>query len=76
MDAGNENVGVPVVVIIADRDSDVEAGSLEPGLLCDIREGAVAIIAKQPVVVLRRRLFSVAISAPLVKKISGRPSPL
>ena len=46
-----------VVVVIADRDADVEAGSCEPGLLCHIGEFAVAVVAEEAIAVFRRSLL-------------------
>jgi hypothetical protein len=53
MYAGDEEVFVTIVVVIADRYADVIAGPGQPGFLGDVGEGSVAIVPKQPIGVLR-----------------------
>ena len=76
MHAGDEDVGMAIVVVVADGHADVEAGAGEAGCVGDVGEFAVAVVAEEAVAIFRRVFFRVAMSAPLVKKISGRPSPL
>ncbi len=54
VNAGHENVRVTVVVIIADRDADIEARSFQARMLSDIGEGAVPVVAEEAVRILRR----------------------
>jgi hypothetical protein len=57
MDAGNEDIGMTVVVIISNRDTDVETAATQAGLLGHICEYTIAIIAEKPVTELAIILF-------------------
>ena len=59
MYAGDEEVFVAVVVVIADRHANVIAGPGQSGFLGHVGEGSVAIVPKQPIGVLRRSFFKV-----------------
>src|SRR5438309_6739751 len=54
VEARDKYVWMPIVVVITDGDADVVARACESGLVGYIREDAVAIIAKQTVLVLGR----------------------
>ncbi len=57
VDAGDKDIRVAIVVVIADSNANVEAGSFEAGLFCYVGEVAVAVVAEEMVRVFRRRLF-------------------
>src|ERR1041385_743168 len=52
-----EDVFEPVIVVVSNRNAHVEPNSLQPCLLGDVGERAVAIVMKEPVPVFRRVLF-------------------
>ena len=56
-DAGDEQVGMSVVVIIGRGDADVEAGACHAGLVCDIFERPVVAVPVEAVAILRARFF-------------------
>ena len=57
LDAGDEQVGVSVVVIIACRDADVVASASHAGFVGHVFEGPVVSVAVEAVAVLRAGLF-------------------
>src|SRR5271170_3239693 len=52
MHASNKDVGMPVVIIVGNRDAHVEAGSGQPGFLSNIREDTVAVVPEETVRIL------------------------
>ena len=57
VDAGDKDVGVSVVVVVADGNTNIKPGALQSGSFGYVGERPVAVIAKEMVRVLRRRLF-------------------
>ena len=57
IDAGDKDVFISVVVVIADGDADVVAGSGQAGFFGDVGEVALAVVFEEAVVVLRRILL-------------------
>ena len=54
VNAGDKDIRMSIVVVIPDGDANIESCSLQPGLLCYVREHAVAVVAEEAVGVLRR----------------------
>ena len=57
VNAGDEDVFVPVVVVITDGDTHVIADTSQSGLLGDVREVPLAVVLKKAVRVFRRGLL-------------------
>src|SRR5580698_611294 len=57
VDAEDEEIGMAVVIVVAYRGADVEAGSCEAGLRCNVGESAVAVVAEEAIEVFRRSLL-------------------
>ncbi len=54
VNAGDEDVRMSIVVVVADGNADIESCPFQPGLFCHVRERAVAVVAEEAVEVLRR----------------------
>ena len=71
-DVGNEDVGMPIVVAVADRDADAVARPGDAGLFGYVSKGAVMVVAEEAVPVFRRgflkRRYLCAIDAVDVEK--------
>ena len=49
VNSGDEEIGMTVVVVVADGDSNVEAGALQARLFGDVGKDAVAIVAEEAI---------------------------
>ena len=57
VDAGDKDVFVPVVIVIADGDTDIVSGSSEASLFGDVGKRAISVVAEEPVPIFGRRLL-------------------
>ena len=58
MDAGNKDIGMAVVVVIPDGDSDVKPGAFHTSLFRDVGKDAVAVVPVEAIPVFGVGLFS------------------
>ncbi len=73
-DAGDENVGKAVVVVVADGDAHAVHFEVEASALGDVGEGSVAIVAIEAQGWSARCLWF-GQSMPLIRRMSCQPSP-
>src|SRR5947209_14655152 len=52
MDAGDKDIRMAVVIVIADGEADIVTGAGQTGSVGYVREDAIAIVAKKPIAVL------------------------
>ena len=57
VDSGDEQVGIPVIIEVADRNPHVVSGSGEPGLACNVSKRTVTIVTKKAIVKFNVVLF-------------------
>jgi hypothetical protein len=54
MDSGDEQVGIAIVIVVAHGDAVVVSSAGQVGLFGYIGKDTVAVVAKEPILVLRR----------------------
>ena len=74
VDAGDKNICVAIIVIVADGHAHVVAAVGGAGFFSDVGEMSLAVIFKKTVAEFGEDLRRVWMSAPLVKKMSSLPS--
>ncbi len=54
MQAGYEQIGMAIVIVVTDRNSDVVSCASQTGGVGNVREDSIAIISKKPIAIFRR----------------------
>jgi len=73
VDAGNEYVGMAIVVVISDGNSDVKPSALQASLFSDIGKDAVAVVPVETIPVLGVGLFAGGQGSAIGKEDVGAP---